>query len=111
MAKQKEFRYLSAGEFTTVEGKLQGFRKNNNGVAIVVETDKELLGIGLNSILKSLVKQANKDGVLSTGVEVKLVKGNKAEGKKYFLSELYVNGEKIEEQTIYGVDDFAQLFD
>jgi hypothetical protein len=111
MAKEKEFSYLSADEFTIIEGTLIGFRKNSYGLSAIVETKDKNVGIGLNSVLTSLFKQANENDVLADGVKVKLVKGEKAQGKKYFLSELYIDGERIIEKSVYSPNEFDELFD
>jgi len=103
--KQKEFRFLPADEFTVIEGNYVGFKKGKESHAIAVETETEVLGISLNAVLLGAVKTAYTKNLFVHNVPIKLVKGKQKEGKKYFLSELWIDGERIEENTTFTADE------
>ena len=100
--------FLSTKDFTEVTGTYVEFMNNNYGVSIILRTDEGLKALGLQTVLRGLVK-ANLEKFISNETEITIVKLPKPSNKKYFLYELYIDGIQVENQTKFDNHDIREF--
>ena len=100
--------FISTKDFSELSGIYKEFMNNNYGVSIILETENGLKALGLQTVLRGLIK-ANLDKFIKDVTEITIVKLPKPANKSYYLYELFIDGVKVENQTRFNASDIREF--
>ena len=108
IAEQTGIHFLRSGDIDGVEGTYSGFLNGNFGISLLLSVNGELTSVPLNTMLKKLLK-VNLSKLRKGVTRIKIIRGEKPEGKSYYLSSIFFDGELCNNSNILDEKDAFDL--